>query len=363
MPRSGAPRLDPAVFNLPVDRLRGGWYSDAYFNLAKELLEAEDRHPRVLMQVFQKHDSILGGIDEALAVLRLGSGRAGPSGAWIAGWDELEVHALREGDRIAPHETVLTIEGDYARFAHLETVYLGTLARRSLVMRNVRAVVDAARGKPILFFPARHDHWLVQTGDGWSAHIAGAIGVSTDAQASWWGGRGVGTVPHALIAAYGGDTVAAARAFAARYAGTMNITVLVDFDNDSLGAALAVAGALGDDLWGVRLDTSESLVDRALADLGDEAPRGVSAELARRVRAGLDDAGHGRVRIVVSGGFDAERIRAFEDEGAPVDAYGVGSSLLRGENNFTADVVRVDGRPLAKHGRGERPNPRLELVT
>ena len=112
----------------------------------------------------------------------------------------------------------MTIEGDYALFAHLETVYLGALARRTLVMRNVRAVVEAARGKDILFMPARHDHWLVQTGDGWAAHEAGAIGVSTDANASWWGGRGVGTVPHALIAAYGGDTVAAARAFAGRYA-------------------------------------------------------------------------------------------------------------------------------------------------
>ena len=108
----------------------------------------------------------------------------------------------------------MTIEGDYSLFAHLETVYLGCLARRTLVMKNVREVVEAARGKQILFFPARHDHWLVQTGDGWAAHVAGAIGVSTDAQASWWGGRGIGTVPHALIAAYGGDTVAAAGAFA-----------------------------------------------------------------------------------------------------------------------------------------------------
>ena len=122
------------------------------------------------------------------------------------------MRALREGDAIAPWETVMTIEGPYAAFAHLETVYLGCLARRTLVMRNVADVVEAARGKPILFFPARHDHWLVQTGDGWAAHVAGAIGVSTDAQASWWGGRGVGTVPHGLIAAYGGDTVAAARA-------------------------------------------------------------------------------------------------------------------------------------------------------
>jgi nicotinate phosphoribosyltransferase len=227
-------------------------------------------------------------------------------------------------------------------------------------MRNGRAVVDAAHGKPILFFPARHDHWLVQTGDGWAAHIAGAIGVSTDAQASWWGGRGVGTVPHALIAAFGGDTVAAAHAFADRYSGDINVTVLVDFDNTSAQTAVEVADALGDKLWGVRLDTSERLVDETVADLGSEAPRGVNVELTRRVRQALDDAGHHHVRIVVSGGFDAEKITEFEEAGAPVDAYGVGSSLLRGQNDFTADIVRVDGRPRAKVGRGERPNPRLE---
>ncbi len=151
----------------------------------------------------------------------------------------LDVRALHEGDEIAPSETVLTIEGDYALFAHLETVYLGCLARRTLIMRNVREVVEAAGGKPIFYFPARHDHWLVQTGDGWAAHVAGAIGVSTDAQASWWGGRGIGTVPHALIAAYGGDTVEAARRFADRFHGEMNITVLVDFENHSVRTAVA----------------------------------------------------------------------------------------------------------------------------
>jgi nicotinate phosphoribosyltransferase len=227
-------------------------------------------------------------------------------------------------------------------------------------MSNVRRVVDAADGKSVLFFPARHDHWLVQTGDGWAAHEAGAIGVSTDANASWWGGRGVGTVPHALIAAYGGDTVAAARAFAGRYAGTMNVTVLVDFDNDSTRTAVEVADALGDDLWGVRLDTSELLVDEALRAGG--GPPGVNPELVRLVRAALDDAGHRRVRIVASGGFTAEKIAGFEEAGVPVDAYGVGSSLVRGSNDFTADVVMVDGRPCAKVGRGHRPNPRLERV-
>src|SRR5438477_12089237 len=289
-------RLDPDIFRLPVERIRDGYYSDAYFVYTKELLEAENRHPRVTMQVFQKRDSVLGGIDEAIAILKLCSGHRAQDGSWVPGWDRLDVRALHEGERVVPCETVMTIEGDDSLFAHLETVYLGSLARRSLIMRNVREVVEAAGGKQIFYFPARHDHWLVQTGDGWSAHVAGAIGVSTDAQASWWGGRGVGTVPHALIAAYGGDTVAAAKAWANNCAREMNVTVLVDFWNDSVRTALEVADALGDDLWGVRLDTSETLVDQSLWDeMGEFKPTGVNPALVQKVRDALDAAGHERV--------------------------------------------------------------------
>jgi nicotinate phosphoribosyltransferase len=355
-------RLAPDTFRLPVERMREGYYSDAYFTLTKALLEAEHHRPRVTVQVFQKQKSVLGGIDEAIAVLRLCAGHAA-EGGWVDGWSDLTVRALYEGDAIAPLEPVLEIEGDYPLFVHLETVYLGCMARRTLIMRNVHEVVEAAAGKPILYFPARHDHWLVQTGDGWAAHVSGAIGVSTDAQASWWGGRGIGTVPHGLIAAYGGDTVAAAAAFARRYGDETNVTVLVDFENDSVRTALEVADALGDRLWGVRLDTSETLVDRALIDeMGQFKPTGVNPELVQRVRDALDAAGHERVQIVVSGGFDAARIRAFEAAGVPVDAYGVGSSLIRGRNDFTADVVRVDGRPCAKVGRAYRASDRLDLV-
>jgi nicotinate phosphoribosyltransferase len=331
--------------------------------LTKSLLETEGEHPHVTMQVFQKEDSILGGIDEAIAVLKTCAGHHDGGGEWVPGWDRLQVHALREGDRIASRETVMTIEGDYSLFAHLETVYLGSLARRSLIMRNVAEVVEAARGKQIFFFPARHDHWLVQTGDGWSAHVAGAIGVSTDAQASWWGGRGIGTVPHALIAAYGGDTVKAAVKFAEHFYPDTNITVLVDFVNDSVATALEVAEALQDKLWGVRLDTSELLVDRSLwNEMGGFKPTGVNPRLVEKVRGALDGAGFADVKIVVSGGFTASRIREFEAAEVPVDAYGVGSSLIRGQNDFTADIVLLDGQPCAKVGRAYAPNPRLERV-
>jgi nicotinate phosphoribosyltransferase len=354
-------RLSPAVFRLPVEKIRDGYYSDAYFNYTKELLETDEHHPRVVMQVFQRKESILGGIDEAIAVLKQCSGHRGEDGKWVNGFKDLEVHALHEGDAIEPWETVMTIEGDYELFAHLETVYLGCMARRTLIMRNVREVVEAAGGKAILYFPARHDHWLVQTGDGWAAHVAGAIGVSTDAQASWWGGRGIGTVPHGLIAAYGGDTALAARKFADRYGADMNVTVLVDFANDSVKTALEVAAALGDDLWGVRLDTSDRLVDASLQRAGLDIP-GVNAELVRLVRSELDAAGHGNVRIVASGGFTADRIRSFEAEGVPVDAYGVGSSLIRGSNDFTADVVTCNGVACGKVGREFKANPRLSRV-
>jgi nicotinate phosphoribosyltransferase len=165
------------------------------------------------------------------------------------------------------------------------------------------------------------------------------------------------------LAAYGGDTVRAASVFADHFFDQMNITVLVDFENDSLKTALEVAEALGPRLWGVRLDTSEDMVDRSLLDeLGGFKPTGVNQRLVAKVRAGLDQAGFGDVRIVATGGFNAQRIREFEAGGVPVDAYGVGSSLIRGANDFTADVVLVDRRPCAKAGRRYAPNPRLERV-
>lgn len=347
------PRLDPAIFNLPVEKMKQGYYSDKYFVRAREILLADGYSPNVTMQVFGKNAASLGGIDEAIAILKLCS----------FGWERLTVHALHDGDRIEPWETVLLIEGPYDVFAHLETLYLGVLARRTRVGTNTRAVVEAAAPKDVMFFPARHDHWLVQTGDGYAAHIAGAIGVSTDAQASWWGSSGIGTVPHALIAAYGGDTVLATRKFAEHIGPEIRLVTLVDFENDCVRTALEVARALGDRLYGVRLDTSEMLVDRSLFDqMGQFRPTGVNPQLVWNVRRALDAEGFRHVQIIVSGGFTVDKIREFERSGVPVDAYGVGSSLFQGRYDFTADVVMVDGTPSAKVGRGYRPNPRLERV-
>src|SRR6266404_3580938 len=347
-------RLDPAIFHLPVDKMREGYYSDKYFVRTRELLLKDDQRPCVTMQVFGKAHGFLGGIDEAIAILKLCSQR----------WEELEVSALYDGDEIEPWETVMLIDGPYDAFANLETLYLGVLARRTKVGTNTRRVVAAAKPKDVMFFPARHDHWLVQTGDGYAAPIAGAIGVSTDAQASWWGSEGIGTVPHALIAAYDGDTVLASRKFAEHSDPAIRLITLVDFDNDCVGTSLAVARELGDRLYGVRLDTSETLADKSvIPQMGTFKPTGVNPQLVWNVRRALNADGFQHVKIVVSGGFTVEKIRQFEEQGVPVDAYGVGSSLFQGRFDFTADVVMLEGKPCAKVGRSYRPNPRLERVT
>jgi nicotinate phosphoribosyltransferase len=348
-------RLDPAIFQLPVEKMRDGYYTDKYFLYTRDVLLAEKDRRRVTMQVFQKKRAYLGGVDEAIAILRLCLTHG-------FSWNDIEVNALRDGDVVEPWETSMTITGPYAAFAHLETLYLGVLSRRTKVATNTRRVVEAAWPKPVMFFPARHDHWLVQTGDGYAAHIAGAIGVSTDAQASWWGASGVGTVPHALIAAHGGDTVAAARAFIRHLPG-VNVIPLVDFENDCVTTSLELARALGEKLYGVRLDTSEMMVDRSIIpQMGRFKPTGVNPQLVWNVRNALDREGYQHVKIVVSGGFNVEKITMFRDEQVPVDSYGVGSTLLKDSYDFTADVVLLEGSPAAKAGREYRPNPRLERV-
>ena len=304
-------------------------------------------------QVTAKRAGWLGGIDEAVALLKLCSDDVGA----------LDIQALYEGDRVDAWDTVMQVEGEYTAFAHLETLVLGSLARRTRICTNVRTLVDAARPKPVYYFGARSDHARLQAGDGLSAHVGGAASVSTDAQGTFSGKKGVGTVPHALIAAYGGDTVAAALAVSRVLAPEVPLIALVDYHNDCVATSLSVARALEGRLWAVRLDTSEFMVDASvLSHMGAFVPTGVNPALVWSVRNALDTEGFGEVKIVVSGGFDVARVRSFEEEGVPVDAYGVGGSVQDGRWDFTADVVRLEGEPQAKRGRQLRPNGRMEKV-
>ena len=403
---------DVARWNLPVDELRAGFFSAKYFQRTKTILEQDGGQgdPHVLMQVFQKgENTILCGVDESVAVLKVAAGRyvdpelateliaesrrldaqlalaTSPGSSWIdetarlierrakitlllhktwkSAWGELTVHALPEGSIAQPWETVMTIEGPYAAFAHLESVYLGILADRSGVATKTRRIVEAAEGRSVLFFGDRFKDFRTQTGDGWAAHVGGAGGVCTDAHAFAYEGEAAGTIPHALIAACGGSTVEAARRFIATFP-DVPLVALVDYENDCVKIALDVARALGDRLRAVRLDTSEKLVDESLRrdpppNVPEENLRGVNRFLCENVRRALDAEGFGHVQIIASGGMTPEKVARLKNV---VDVFGVGSSLLKGGNDFTADIVQVNGEAQSKIGRAYRPNDRLVEV-
>jgi len=354
-------------------RIRDGWLSDRYFVRTARTLTHAGLDPAVHLQFFAKRHGVLAGTFECVRMLQT---------QLAAGFDyrNLEVDTLHDGDRIEPWEVAFRIRGRYRAFAHLETTLDGVLARRSLIATNAARAVDAARGVPVIYFAPRHDDWRIQTPDGYAAWVGGGGDVSSDAGASWWGGEGVGTMPHGLIAAFGGDVVEATLAFA-RYVRdeepAVPIVSLVDYRNDCVGDSLAVARAMrtefGDGvLYGVRLDTSGKLVDRALMDdpdlWGRESLVGVNPHLVRKVRQALDAEGFDYVGIMVSGGFTPRKIKRFADLGLPIAAYGVGSSILGHgceedgvvtDFDFTADIVEVDGKPESKVGRGVWENPRL----
>ena len=375
--------LARAMARFPADlfqfdaRMAEGWLSDRYFLRTARTLAHAGRDPVVTMQVFAKREGIVAGLFEAVRMLQT---------QLAPGHDprDLTVETLLDGDAYAPWETAMLVTGPYRAFGHLETPLLGVIARRTLVASNVRRAIDAAGGKEVIFMAPRHDDWRVQTPDGYAAAVGGAASVSSNAAGSWWGWTGVGTMPHALIAAFEGDVVEATLAFA-RYVRdeepAVKVVSLVDYHNDVVADSLAVAAAMHAEfgprsLAAVRVDTSELLVDESLLHdpvlWGRERLTGVNAHLVRRLRAALDDAGYDGVGIVVSGGFTPTRIRAFERDRVPVTAYGIGSSLL-GHNkgdadgllaafDFTADLVTVNGRPESKVGRGLSPNERLVRV-
>ncbi|MFC0187841.1 nicotinate phosphoribosyltransferase [Fictibacillus aquaticus] len=341
------------------ERAGEGWFSAVYFLKTCEIVEAYKPDNVVTMQFFQKNDAVLCGTDEAIALIK----------TFGKNPEELEIYSLRDGDKISPFETVLTIKGPYQNFGFLEGVIDGILARRTSVATNVYNVAKAASlsgiQKPVIFMGDRDDHFAQQAGDGYAAYIGGASAQATHAMNEWWGKKGMGTMPHALIQIFNGDIVEATKAYHKKYPED-DLIALVDYNNDVITDALKVAREFGSTLKGVRVDTSRTMVDqyffRNQDVLGNFDPRGVNPELIFALRRALDEEGFSHVKIVVSGGFTKERITRFEELKVPVDIYGVGSNLLKINIGFTGDNVLMHDGHQAKAGRIYRPNPRLEKV-
>ncbi|MCG1022009.1 nicotinate phosphoribosyltransferase [Sutcliffiella horikoshii] len=337
------------------ERVKEGWFSAVYFLKTREIVKEFKPDNTVTMQFFQKEHAVLCGTDEVIALIK----------TFADDPESLEIYSLKDGDKISPFETVLTITGPYQNFGFLEGVIDGILARRTSVSTNVYNVVKAAGQKPVIFMGDRDDHYTQQAGDGYAAHIGGSTAQATHAMNEWWGKKGMGTMPHALIQLFNGDVVEASKAYHAKFPED-ELLVLVDYNNDVITDALRVAREFGDKLKGVRVDTSRTMIDQHFIRhqdvLGTFDPRGVNAPLIFALREALDKEGFQHVKIVVSGGFSEQRIKEFEEQDVPVDIYGVGGSLLKIHIGFTGDNVVLNGEPQAKAGRKYRFNERLEKV-
>ncbi|MDF2733564.1 MAG: hypothetical protein K0S97_187 [Chloroflexota bacterium] len=327
----------------PSHEILSGDSADVYFARADSILAAEGLDPLVTMEVFTRHEAVLCGIDEAKNLLGHVLAAADPS--------ETHLESLDDGDRIEPREIVLRIRGRYRQFGLYETAFLGMLAHSTGWATAARECVDAAAPHPVISFGARHIHPDITDVLDYAAIIGGCVGASTPAGARLAGLAPTGTMPHSLVLIFG-DTVEAALAFDRHLGSDVARIVLVDTFKDEAEEALRVAHALGDKLYGIRLDTPSE--------------RGrVTADLVHEVRARLDQEGYQHVRIVVSGGLNPDRIEYFKEAAAPVDSYAVGSYISGASPiDFTGDIKEIDGRPIAKRGRipGITDSPRLKAV-
>lgn len=314
--------------------------ADVYFARTQTVLEKEGLNPVVTMEIFPGRDGIICGMKEVLDLL----GRVLSPTA--------EVWALDEGESMQAKEIVLRITAPYQSFGLYETAILGILAHESGWATAARACVKAADGIPIISFGARHVHPDVSARMEYATVVGGFLGCATPAGAKLAGLNPSGTIPHAMILILG-DTVEATLAFDRHMPPEVNRITLVDTFKDEAEESLRVAAALGERLWGVRLDTPTE--------------RGrVTPDLVKEVRARLDQAGYQHVKIVVSGGIDPARIRLFREQGAPIDALGIGSAISAAPPiDFTGDIKAIEGKPVAKRGRipGITPNPKLKKVT
>jgi len=327
----------------PSHEILSGDSADVYFARAEAILAREGMDPLVTMEVFAREEAVLCGIDEARNLLGHVLADADPT--------ETQLESLEDGDAIEPKEIVLRIRARYRRFGLYETAMLGMLAQSTGWATAARECVRVAAPDPVISFGARHVHPDITDVLDYAAIVGGCVGASTPAGARLAGLAPTGTMPHSLVLIFG-DTVEAAMAFDRHVGPEVPRIVLVDTFKDEAEEALRVAQALGDRLYGVRLDTP--------------AERGrVTADLVHEVRARLDQAGYGHVRITVSGGLDPERIRYFKEAGAPVDSFAVGSYISGATPiDFTGDIKEIDGRPIAKRGRipGLTVSPRLRPV-
>lgn len=321
-------------------------YVAKYFFKTKKISEKYKKNQNITMQFFQRNDDVLlCGINEVLKILKKQTKHK-----------KYSIKYLPEGSIIKSKEVVLELEGPYHHFGFLEGVIDGILSRQTSIASNARDVVNVANNKEIIFMGDRADHYINQENDGYAISIGGIKTQVTNAQIKKHNGVAIGTMPHALIQMFEGNLIEALKAYKDIFPDE-KLVALVDFNNDVVNDSIKAYNEFKDDLFAVRVDTSQDLIDK-MFDLKNKE-YGVTPNMIKKLRKSLDEVGAKKVKIIVSSGFNKQKINEFEKSKAPVDFYGVGSSLLKINTQFTADAVKVEEKNIAKVGRKYSTNNKL----
>ena len=325
------------LFSATHEELLTGWTTDIYFLKTRDVLRSAGLlETPVVAEVFTRKSGVFAGLEEVLRLFR--TFPAPP-----------EVEAIPEGSTFEGKEVLMRITGTYESFGLYETVLLGMLASSTGWATAARECVEAADGRNVLCFGARHVHPAVAPVMERAAKIAGCSAMSCILAAKLCNEEPKGTIPHAAILIVG-DTVKLAKLYDSQKQYRTDMLAKCDTFKDEAEETMRVAECLGDKLSGIRLDTP-----------GERG--GVTPDLVREIRWRLDIAGYKDVQVIATGGLTPERIKMMNDAGASV--YGVGSYITHGTSrDMTMDLKMIDGRPIAKRGRlpGIIDNPRLERV-
>jgi len=248
---------------------------------------------------------------------------------WLANYRfSGDVDGYPEGELYFPGSPLFTVRGTFAEAVLLETLVLSVLNHDSAIVSAGTRMVSAANGRPIIEMGGRRTHEEAAVASARAAYLAGFATTSNLEAGRTYGIPTAGTCAHAFTLLHDSEHAA----FTAQVAALgVDTTLLVDTYDITAGIATAIEVA-GPGLGAVRIDSGDVGV------------------LARQARAQLDSLGARNTRIVVSGDLDEYAIAALRAE--PVDAYGVGTSLVTGSGSPTAGMVyklvEVDGRPVAK---------------
>lgn len=325
-------------------------YVANYFFIAEKLISKYKPDSIITMQFFQrKENAILCGINEVLDFLKKNTNTK-----------KYKIKYLPEGSKIKSLEPVLELEGHYKEFGIFEGVIDGILARSTSIATNAWECIQAAKGKEIIYMGDRADHYINQEIDGHAVEVAGLKKHSTMAGSRMNKDVIFGSIPHVLIQQFNGNLVEAMKAYKETFPNEKELIALVDFSNDVIKDSLSVLKVFKEKLYGVRVDTSKNMIDHMFDnDENRSKYNGVNPEQIKRLRKALDENNGKHVKIIVSSGFNPEKISLFEKENTPVDVYGVGDFILKINIGFTCDAVKNNGKEIAKEGRKYSYNSKL----